>query len=566
MADDKLTVEIDFDEKRAKKSMKRIEKNTKDSLNRISNTAATVGAVLASALVTRKFISAAIVQENAVNKLNTALKVTGQFTKETSEELQRFASEMQTTTVFGDEAILSQMGLAMAMGATADQSKTILDAATNLSAAFNMDLNAAVRNVSKTLGGYAGELGEILPQLKNFTKEQMMAGDAADFIANKYAGFAAGEAKTFGGALQQLGIAWGDVFERIGEIITQSPILIKAMNTATKVISNLLKKTDISKLTESVSGFVFLAVDLGVVLAGLAQPLVTVWRVADVVFQNIRTLVQTAIAVIVRNLSVIADLPFMDNLLPTEALKNLRASTKETFDGMIVDRNEAWDRLKEGNTEFSDNLKTVAENFQTSMISMVETTKNTLDASTDAGGETVKKMIDLTKEFRGAIKNSIGQAAADAFTRFGKALVTGKNAFSGFFQSMMGMLGDLAIQLGKTTLLAGIAMDSLFKFNTPGAAIAAGLALMAFGGILKGLSGGKGGAADTAVGTGGEAGGTTIDQNLLAEDSGETREETGPRVTLNVQGDVLDSDETGTRLVSILNEAFENKGETLITA
>jgi len=569
MADEKLIVEIDFDENKAKKSMKKVEANTKAALNRVAKTAVTVGAVIGSALAAKEFISAAIIQENAVNKLNTALKVTGQFSKDTSLDMQAFASELQSVTTFGDEAIIGQMGFALAMGASASQAKTITAAATNLAVAMDTDLNSAVRNVSKTLGGYAGELGEVIPELKNLTKEQMMSGAAIDLIAAKYEGFAAGEAKTFGGALTQLGNAWGDIFEKIGEIITQSPILIKAMNTSTKLIGDLLSKVDTTSLTASVSSFIFLVVDLGVALANLSQPFVTLWRVADVVFQNIKSLIQGIIAVIVRNISVIADLPFMDNILPTEQLQNLRASTKETFDGMIEDRNEAWATLTEGNTEFSDNLKLTAETFQSAMVTMVETTKTSLKEAGDGGDKQVKKMLYTSKQFGQAVGQLGSKVVTSAFDRLAKSLIKGENGFKGFFDNVLGMLGDFVQMMGQAVVATGIAMEAEKMFNGTGA-IAAGLGLIALGSILKAMSGGDSAGAGTPAATSttgsDSVGGTSIGQDLLSEDTTETQAEAGPRVTLNVQGDVLDSDETGTRLVSILNEAFEMKGETLITA
>ena len=76
------------------------------------------------------------------------------------------------------------------MGATVDQSKDIIKAAADLSSALGIDLKSATRNISKTLGGMAGELVEVIPVMKNLTREQLLAGKGIELISKKYAGFA----------------------------------------------------------------------------------------------------------------------------------------------------------------------------------------------------------------------------------------------------------------------------------------------------------------------------------------------------------------------------------------
>ena len=110
---------------------------------------------------TGKAVTAAIRQEDAVNGLNASLARIGEFSQASSQDLQDFAAGLQNVTKFGDEAILEQLAFAQSMGATADQSKKVVSAAADLAAALNIDLNSATRNVAKTLGGYAGELGEV---------------------------------------------------------------------------------------------------------------------------------------------------------------------------------------------------------------------------------------------------------------------------------------------------------------------------------------------------------------------------------------------------------------------
>ena len=70
---------------------------------------AAIGAAVAAigGVTLFKSIGLAKEQEDAVNRLNTSLKLTGIFSKETSQELQDYASSLQTASKFGDETILS---------------------------------------------------------------------------------------------------------------------------------------------------------------------------------------------------------------------------------------------------------------------------------------------------------------------------------------------------------------------------------------------------------------------------------------------------------------------------
>lgn len=198
-------------------------------------------------------VGAANVQEDAINALNTQLRIAGKFTQETSKDLQSFASQLQSVTKFGDEAIVSQLAFAQAMGASVDQSKSILTAATDMAASLNIDLNSAVRNISKTLGGYAGELGEVIPELKNLTAEQLQAGDGIELLAAKFAGAASDQIKTFSGATAQLSNTFGDLQEELGFTITNSPVFIAAIKGLEKGLSGLIKT--VSQNSDSIRSF-----------------------------------------------------------------------------------------------------------------------------------------------------------------------------------------------------------------------------------------------------------------------------------------------------------------------
>ena len=154
-------------------------------------------------------------QELAEKKLEQALG-------KTSTALLNQASALQKVTTFGDEAIIAQQAFLASVGMTEEQIKDILPVAADLAAATGMTLESAVRNTAKTFSGLAGELGELVPQLRDLTAEQMKAGDAVKVMADLFGGAATAETQTFTGQIMQLQNVFGDFAEDIGRHLVES--------------------------------------------------------------------------------------------------------------------------------------------------------------------------------------------------------------------------------------------------------------------------------------------------------------------------------------------------------
>lgn len=202
-------------------------------------------------------IDASAQQQDAINRLNNALRTSGDFTQQASDEFQRFASEIQQVTKFGDELVLGQIAIAKSFGATNEQAKEIVTAATDLSAALDISLDSAVRNIAKTLGGFSGELGEAIPQLKELGAEALQAGQGIAFIGDRFSGAAQRDVQTYTGANQQLSNAFGDLLEKVGDYVVQSPQIIETIKQATTAVNTFNESLDgQSTVLTSVIGFV----------------------------------------------------------------------------------------------------------------------------------------------------------------------------------------------------------------------------------------------------------------------------------------------------------------------
>jgi len=145
-------------------------------------------------------------QEEAENKLKFAMGGV-------STALLNQAKALQQNSRFGDEAILAQQAFLAANGQTEEQILKMIPAILDMSEALGTPLEFATRNLVKTFSGLQGELGELIPDLKQLTQEQLINRQAVDVLSQLYGGFASSALDTYGGKLDQLGNRIGDIGE-----------------------------------------------------------------------------------------------------------------------------------------------------------------------------------------------------------------------------------------------------------------------------------------------------------------------------------------------------------------
>lgn len=178
-----------------------------------------VGAITAVVAIFSKAIKAADIQAQAINRMNIALANQGNLLPGTSKRLQEFADEMQRTTKFGDEVILSANAMAASFGAGEKDVMRITRASADMAEVMGIDLKSAVNLVGKAFVGETGSLsryGIIID--KNIPKGQKF--DAVlQQLQTRFGGTAESATQTLGGAFTQLGNALGDIMESVGILI-----------------------------------------------------------------------------------------------------------------------------------------------------------------------------------------------------------------------------------------------------------------------------------------------------------------------------------------------------------
>lgn len=159
-------------------------------------------------------------QEDAIAKLNVALKNSGQLSQKNSQELQDLAESLQHTTGFADDTIIAMQAMALTFGFTTKQVEQLTPRIIDLAAKTGMDLNSAMLAVGKSI-----ELGTAAPLKRMGTIVDETAFKAHDFegvlktLDDKFAGTGEAMSKTTSGQLKQLGLGIEDIFKAIGKLI-----------------------------------------------------------------------------------------------------------------------------------------------------------------------------------------------------------------------------------------------------------------------------------------------------------------------------------------------------------
>lgn len=203
--------------------------------------------------------TAAITQQSAVNRMEAALKSAGSFSEKASKDFQEFAANLQKVSVVGDEVTLDMLALAKSFGFTNEQAKVAVQGALELSVTADIAFGEAVRRVGRTISGSISDVAKFVPELKNLTKEQLAAGDAAVILAEKLKGQAFAQTQTFAGALLQLSNNFGDILEGFGDSIIKSDDLKEALGEliiSFDALSGVMDKVVGVKFGDVLAGFI----------------------------------------------------------------------------------------------------------------------------------------------------------------------------------------------------------------------------------------------------------------------------------------------------------------------
>lgn len=171
-------------------------------------------------------------QDIAIKQLNQTLKNAGVYSYEYSQEIQKLASEIQSYSNFGDEAIIKAQALGQAYIGNTKITKELTKAVVDFAAATGMDLDQAFNLVGKSIGSSTNALGRYGIELKKgMTESQKM-----DAIQKQLAVRYEGSAKAMANGTVIMKNALGDLSEAFGGLFNQ--IVEDNQKTITKFVND----------------------------------------------------------------------------------------------------------------------------------------------------------------------------------------------------------------------------------------------------------------------------------------------------------------------------------------
>jgi hypothetical protein len=545
-----------------------------------------LGASVVAGLSFKKSIQAAITQQNAINDLNRSLAASGRFTEKASQDFQNFASSLQNTSTFGDEVILQNAALIQSLGNLDQQGlKRATQAAADLSSALGIDLRTASQLVGKAAAGEIGSFSRFGLVIKKGKDNAETFSNTLKALEGRFSGAASARLNTFEGQLERVSNAFGDIFEGgFAGALTKSSVALAVLKTIGDEFTKLAVSASKVNLDDifTINNIIAFGTALN---EFVIAPLELVFNAAKVIFNGINTIVAGSVALIGQKVGFIGDLLNkigVDNGL-TQAFQTFRESSAEVFTGVALDTQESVNNLFNGTVfgkgeAFLENLRVNLEaakgqidssGIRNSLIPQPQATGETnfitalqdeFKVGEQSAADFNASVSSFAKQTKANLMSGVANGAGQAFAAFGKALASGENGLEAFTKSFISSIGQIAVQQGTAFILQGIGYQFIAGKQGLGLGlIKAGAALAAFGGALSAFSGGGlGGGSPTAANGGDTIGGQSITDPRTGLAAPQERIEPNTAVTVNIQGDVFDSEETGLRISNILKESSLN--------
>jgi len=191
-------------------------------------------------------------QELAETKLALALMGSGMATHAQRKELEKYAGELQKTTIYGDEQIINVQAMLATFKMNSDQIKEVtprvLDMARGIQklTGSQVDLQDIAKAVAKGLNGDIGSLTRYGVVLSDSVKKSKDFNKILEEIDKNYKGMSKAQ-MNYVDQSAQLANAWSDLKEALGEFLTKSPMVVGTLTLLKDIMSDLETNIDNAK-------------------------------------------------------------------------------------------------------------------------------------------------------------------------------------------------------------------------------------------------------------------------------------------------------------------------------
>ena len=260
----KILVKLGLDNSEYKKGLN----DSKQSTDKFSSVITKIGGAIAGAFTIdaiKNFATNAVKAYNesaaAAAKFNAVVRATGGAAGITTEEMQRFASQLQSVTTFEDDATIGAASLlATFKSINGDVFKEAIKSSQDLATIMGTDLQGAIMQIGKALE--SPEIGLValrrsgisfteaqIEQIKKLVaegKKQEAQFIILKEIQSQVGGAARAAANTAEGAWKQLGNAIGDLMEQIGSNIEKTTPLAEYLKDEVERLVAIINSQDLT--------------------------------------------------------------------------------------------------------------------------------------------------------------------------------------------------------------------------------------------------------------------------------------------------------------------------------
>lgn len=205
--------------------------------------------------VIERVVEEASQQQVAVNDLQNAFRLAGVPIDDATTSLENFAKQIQATSVYQDDQVLSAAALIETFTKLDKEGlQKATQSAIELAAATGQDLASASEVVSKAINGNSTALKKLFPGFKEGATQGENLARVFELISSQLGGSAQSKLGTYSGAVAQATNSYEGLLSTVGQAITNNTTLISVINRVGEVFANL--DTIVSKNGDSLSKFI----------------------------------------------------------------------------------------------------------------------------------------------------------------------------------------------------------------------------------------------------------------------------------------------------------------------
>ena len=238
----------------------------------------------------KDWVNLSKIQELAEINLAAALKAAGEYTDELNLKYQAFASGIQNVTKYGDEQVLTLMALMKNLGVHSGRVEEATKMAIGLATATDRDVKSMSQYVALAMQGEFTMLRRYIPALRTTTDKTEQLRIVTEFAAR---GFKVAQEQTssFAIGLEQLKNLYGDLKEKLGDIITKNEAVIELMKEAKKWLIETNKQVEawVKNNKELIEQKTHVAINAIADAAKLAAIAVKALGKSFLIFEKVRT-------------------------------------------------------------------------------------------------------------------------------------------------------------------------------------------------------------------------------------------------------------------------------------